>query len=72
MVSIRKIANSPAMRMIVGLAAFAAALVGEYDTIVSDVAHLRFTGNHGVMLLALWHTLQSSIQLIAQFEPDGV
>ena len=49
--SIRVVLGSSATRLIIAAVAFAAALVGEWDAILGDLADLQFTGHHGVLLL---------------------
>ena len=62
--SVRSILRSPAIRLIVAFVAFAAALAGERNEIINDLANLQLTGHHGVMLLALWHMLEATTQLL--------
>ncbi len=62
--SLRVFLGSPATRLIIAGVAFAAALVGEWDDIIGDLTDLRFTGHHGVLVLALWHTLTATTQLL--------
>lgn len=64
--SIRVVLGSPATHLVIAAVAFAAALVGEWDDIIVDLADLQFTGQHGVLLLALWHMLMATTQLLSK------
>ncbi len=63
--SVRSFLGSPITRLVIALVAFAAALSGEWNTIISDMASMQFSGHHGVMLMALWHTLDATTQLLS-------
>ena len=63
--SVRSFLGSPKTRLVIALVAFAAALIGEWNTIISDLASFQLTGHHGVMVLALWHTLDATTQLLS-------
>ena len=65
---IRAALGSPATRLIIAAVAFSAALVGEWNDILNDLTNLQFSGHHGVLLLALWHMLIATTDLLSKSE----
>ena len=68
MSAIRSFLGHPANRLVIALVAFIAALTGEWNDITTDLTSLQLTGHHGVLLLALWHTLNATTQLLSKTE----
>jgi|AP95_1055475.scaffolds.fasta_scaffold45329_2 hypothetical protein len=66
MKSIRSFLGHPSTRIVIALVAFAAALSGEWNDILADLTSLQFSGHHGVLLLALWHMLDATTQLLSK------
>ena len=66
MSAIRSFLGHPANRLVIALVAFIAALTGEWNDIATDLTSLQLTGHHGVLLLALWHMLNATTQLLSK------
>ena len=64
--SVRSFLGHPTTRLVIALVAFIAALTGEWNDIVTDLTSLQLTGHHGVLLLALWHMLNATTQLLSK------
>ena len=64
--SVRSFLGSPKTRLVIALVAFAAALTGEWNDIVTDLTSLQLSGHHGVLLLALWHMFDATTQILSK------